>query len=109
MSKDFEIKGLDKLNNQLDRMAKKTESLSKKSSVSFEELFTDGFIKKHSKYSSFKEFAAAGGFDVSSADSFKAIPDKEWDVWIAQSSDLSGWQDMQQTAAVAFAKKQLGF
>jgi len=109
MSKDFEIKGIDALTNQLDQMAKNAEQLSKRKSVSFGELFTDSFMQKHSKFSSFEKFANAGGFDVSSTEAFEAIPDKEWDAWISKSSDLSDWENMQQTAGLEFTKNQLGF
>lgn len=109
MSNDFEIKGIDELTNQLDKMAKSADQLSKRKSVSFGELFTDSFMQKHSKFSSFEKFANAGGFDVSSSEAFEAIPDKEWNAWIATSSDLSDWKEMQQTAGLEFAKGQLGF
>ena len=109
MSRDFEIKGLDKLEKQLDQMAKNAEELGKKNTVTFSELFTDSFIKSHSKFSSFDELAVAGNFDVSSTEAFEAISDKDWNDWITQSTDFSNWTEMQQTAGLEFAKGQLGF
>ena len=109
MSRDFEFKGLDKLENQLDQMAQNAEQLGKRKTVKFSELFTNSFMNKHSKFSSFDEFAAAGNFDVSSTEAFEAIPDKDWNDWVAQSSDFSDWKEMQQTAGLEFAKGQLGF
>jgi hypothetical protein len=92
-----------------DELQKKLEAASKiKDTVSFGELFTESFMRKHSKFSDIEELIKSGGYSTD-ADEFKKIPDDEFDKFIKSSTDFDSWKDMQQSAANEWMAKKLGF
>jgi hypothetical protein len=62
------------------RLERNLRSLEQTRSVSFAELFTTEFMRAHTQVRSFDELLSVGGFEVSSAEDFRAIPDAEWEV-----------------------------
>ncbi len=104
----IEIKGLDKMQRNLEDLKKRAASLEGTNRVPFSELFDQGFLAQHSRFSSFSELLDAGGFVVNSQEDFKAIPDGEFDKHVSENTDFDSWEDMQKTAATAYFKKRLG-
>lgn len=76
--------------------------------VSLGELFTESFMRNHSKFSDFEELVKFGGYSTD-ADEFKKIPDDEFDKFIKANTDFNSWEDMQQDAANEWMAKKLGF
>lgn len=108
MSK-FEINGLDELQKELKNMKQAARDLEGTSSVSFEELFNQSFMKKYTTCNSFEDFLELGNFVVESQDDFKAIPDEEFDTHVSDNTKFKNWEDMMGTAAEEYAAKKLGF
>jgi hypothetical protein len=105
----LEIKGLDEAQQRLDDMTKRAAELDgKQQSVSLGNLLNDGFIAAHSKYASFDELLAASPFKVKTKEDFEAIPDGEWDTYIAANTSFESWEEMQHRAAAEFMAKQIG-
>lgn len=105
----IEMKGLDKVQKHLDNMAKRAAELDgKQQSVSLGELLNDGFIAEHSSFASFDELLAASPFKVKTKEDFEAIPDTEWDIYIAANTSFESWEEMQHRAAAEFMAKQIG-
>lgn len=105
----FELKGFDELQNRLQELADKAEKLSGEHEVSFDELFVDEFMTKHTKFSSFNELLDASPFEVNSAEDFEAIPDAEFDQYISQVTNFDSWESMLEEASSGYAARQLGF
>ncbi|MGA3161570.1 MAG: hypothetical protein ABSC77_10160 [Terracidiphilus sp.] len=105
----FEMKGFDKVQRHLDDMAKRAAELDgKQQAVSLSELLNDDFIAKHSSFASFDELLAASPFKVETKEDFEAIPDAEWDSYIAANTSFESWEKMQHQAAGEYLVKQIG-
>lgn len=95
--------------HEFDDFQKKLDAASKsKDTVTFGELFTSAFMRKHSKFSDFEDLVKSGGYSAD-ADEFKKIPDNEFDKFIKANTDFDSWKDMQQAAANEWMTKKLGF
>ena len=105
----IKLSGLDELGNRLNELAKSAEELAGTNSVSFDELFTAGFMRKHTKFSTFDELLDSSKFDVNSQEDFEAIPGDEFDMYIASVTDFEDWDSMLQSAGEDFLSGKLGF
>lgn len=103
------IKGLNQLQKQLKQMERAAKSLENTHSVSFDELFSNSFMRKYTQFSNFDEFLKAGNFIVNSQEDFEAIPDNEMDLHVGRATKFSSWQDMLGKAGEEYALKKLGF
>ena len=89
------------------RVKRNLESLSRTQSVSFSNLFTPDFMRRRTRFHCFDALLEASGFKAETAEDFRAIPDAEWDRFIAASTSFGNWQEMQKAAAVEWARRQL--
>jgi len=101
--------GFDKLEKRLKQMQKAAKELQNTKQVSFDELFTETFMKKHTDFTSFEELLESGGFEVNSQEDFESIPDDVFDKHIAEHTRFSSWQEMLDSAATEYAARKLGF
>lgn len=104
----FETKGFDKLEKQLKRMEKGAKELSGQHDVPFSELFTTPFMRKFTKFSSFDELLAAGGYKVESNEDFEAIPDADFDKLVSSTTKFKNWEEMLGEATEQYICKKLG-
>lgn len=102
------VTGFGELQKKLKKMADGARELDGQHQVSVVELLTESFLAKHSSFSSAQELFDSSGFKVESAEDFKAIPDAEWDAYIASVSDFKSWSEMLQSATVEYAKRKMG-
>ena len=100
--------GLDQLQNELKKLEKAAERLNGKTEVSFEELFTESFMRKHTNYSSIDEFFEAGGFRIRSNDDLDAIPELTLDAYVSKTTSFRSFQDMLDEAGEQYVLSQLG-
>jgi hypothetical protein len=100
---DFRIdtSGLDELQRRMERMPKSE-------SVSFGDLFNPAFMRRYTQFESIETMFNASGYTVESQEDFAAIPDDEWDAFIAANTQFPNWLGMQKTAASERMKRQLG-
>lgn len=91
----------------LERLKKNLESLGNTKSVTLVELMNPVFVAAHSKFSDLESLFNASGFKVESAEDFKAIPDDEWDAFIAANTDFSDWKEMQERAHADWVKSRI--
>jgi hypothetical protein len=103
----FEMDGFDEVQKRLDEMANRAAELDGKH-VPLSELLSDNFIAKHSSFASFDELLAASPFKIETKEDFEAIPDAEWDFYIAANTSFGSWEEMQRQAASEFVVKQIG-
>lgn len=105
----MKVTGFDEFEKRLKKLANDVEELSGERRVSFEELFTSGFMRKYTQFQSFEILLEAGGFIVNSPEDFAAIPDDEFDDHISKTTDFDNWKDMQGKAAKEYYARKLGF
>jgi hypothetical protein len=105
----FEMKGFDEVQRRLDDTAKRAAELDgKQQEVQLSELLNDDFIAEHSSFPSFDELLAASPFKVETKEDFEAIPDAEWNTYIAANTSFESWEEMQHKAAGKYLIKQIG-
>lgn len=80
----------------IDDLGNFFNNLQKEDSLSFDELFTESFMEKHTKgkYKTYEEFFKNGGFNISVKEEFDTIPEKELDKYVKNTTDFKNWQDM---------------
>jgi len=67
--------------------------------VRLNELCNPTFMRKHTKYTSFEEMAAASDLvKGTDEEQVTALQSPEWDKWIAENTGFDSWQDMINTA-----------
>lgn len=103
----MELDGFDELQKELKKMQQAAQELEGKNTVSFDELFTDEFMKKHSTFSSLDEMLDKSTFTVNSKEDFAAIPDEEWDTYVKTTTDFSSWEDMMSEAQGEYVASKL--
>jgi hypothetical protein len=91
----------------LRRLERNLKALEQSQEVSFAELFTPAFIRRTTSFLTFEALLDASGFRVESAEDFAAIPDAEWDTFIAGNTSFANWAEMRETAAAEWMKRQL--
>lgn len=104
----FNTSGFDELEKQLSRMEQGAKELGETKQVSFGELFTTSFMQEYTPFSSLDELLTAGGFNVESSEDFEAIPDADFDRYIAAVTQFKSWDDMLGEATSQYVSKKLG-
>jgi hypothetical protein len=99
----FEIKGLD----QLQRIQKRLEELDGSHQIPFDEMFEPAFMIEFTDFTSIDEMLEASGYKVETSEDFAAIPDAEWDQFVARTTRFSSWEEMQQEAGNRWVQKKL--
>lgn len=90
-------------------MQQKASELEKGQELQLNELFTDSFMKKNTKFSSLDEMLDKSPFTIETQQDFESIPDDLWDDFVRENSKFFNWEEMQQEAANIYVAKQLGF
>lgn len=104
----MKITGLNDLQKRLQKLANDAEALDGSHDVPLDELLSEPFVREHTQFSSLSELIEKSGFDVQSAEDFKAIPDDEWDQYIRSISSFADWRAMLGSATELWATKRLG-
>lgn len=105
---EFELEGFDEAMDELDELGRKAQELEGEQEVPIEELLTSSFMRRRTNFSSFEEMLEASQWDVETQEDFEAIPDDEWDRFVAEHSRFPNWEEMLGAAAQAWAARQLG-
>lgn len=103
----IKLDGFDELSNKLNSMANNAQELAGENEVSFDQLFIESFIKKHTKYSNMNEFLKAVG--VTDNESFDKLPNEVMDKHVSDNTDFSNWEEMQTEALSDYVGRQIGF
>ncbi|WP_286978240.1 hypothetical protein [Pseudomonas sp.] len=89
-----DLSGLKKLQENMEKLQGTRE-------VPLSEVINAKFVSSHSRFSDFDNLLAEIG--VTTKEQFEALPDEEFDAFIAANTDFEGWLDMQQQAMSAYA------
>jgi hypothetical protein len=103
------VQGFDELQKHLEGVAERAREMDgQEQVVSLAELMPDDFVAEHSSCTSMEELLSASPFKIESLDDFKAVPDADWDAYIASKTSFSSWEEMQESAVAARVQKMLG-
>ncbi|MCF7618562.1 MULTISPECIES: hypothetical protein [Bacillus] len=94
---------------KLEKMQQKAKELEKGQEVQLNDLFTDSFMKKNTKFSSLDEMFDKSPFTIENQQDFESIPDDLWDNFVRENSKFLNWGEMQQEAKNLYIAMQLGF
>ncbi|EGH6208188.1 hypothetical protein IE467_000625 [Salmonella enterica] len=93
--------------DKINKLQKNLEEIGEAKELRFDELFNADFLNSCSSFTSLKDMFEKSGFQVESAEDFKAIPDAEWEHFIKENTSYDSWADMQRDAAVKLLNKRL--
>ena len=100
----IKITGLDEIQRNLDRLARNAEALDGTHEISFDELFPDAFIRRHTNYPSLTAMVDASGMENPEEFSGEA-----WNAFVIAHSQFESWEAMQQEAVGEWTARKLGF
>jgi len=110
----FEIKidGIKEAQDNLRKMEKKIKELEGKKTITLDELFNRDFMKHYTDYDNFDDFVLESklipeGTKSLTQDIFEAIPDNDFDKYIAKTTKFKSWEHMKQVAVDEYYKNQL--
>lgn len=106
MSSSFEIKGLDEIQKNLNKLTNEIEKISGPHNVTLNDLFPHEFMSKHTRFASIDDMVKKSPFKVESEEDFKNIPDEAWDVYVRESTPFNTWAEMQSKAAEEYFGKK---
>ncbi|OLO12775.1 hypothetical protein BTW10_04030 [Chromohalobacter japonicus] len=102
------IRGFDELQKKLKGMADGAKVLEGEQQISIPDLLTKDFVSEHTKFRDAQQIFDESGFEINNAEDFKAIPDADWDKYIAQISDFESWSEMLKAATAEYVKRKMG-
>ncbi|GJG89618.1 hypothetical protein tb265_47990 [Gemmatimonadetes bacterium T265] len=94
---------------QLRDVQRRAEQLNGEHQVTLPELFPDEFMLRNTEFPSIGAMLEASGYKVDSSEDFAAIPEADWDTFIASRTRFASWEEMKRTAATAWTRQRLGF
>lgn len=100
--------GIDELIKKLDDMGKGVKELEGTNDVSFGELFTNAFMKKHTKHNSIESFFDNSPFKISSDKELEEIDEAELDKYVDNNSKFNSWKDMLGKAVDEYLFRKMG-
>ncbi|QHT45577.1 hypothetical protein M662_03290 [Bacillus sp. SB49] len=105
----FKMDGFDDFEKIIQQMEKGANELENTKSVSFDELFHDGFMKKYTSYSTISEFFNQSPFGIEEDKDFDNIDENELDKYVSENSSFCSWNQMLEEAGAEYSWKKLGF
>ena len=104
----FEMSGFDELERKLQQLAENAEAMDGEHPVPLFEFLPPAFMAEHTDFATIDEMFEASGFTVETPEDFAAIPDAEWDAFIARRTRFSDWRTMQEKAAADWISREIG-
>jgi hypothetical protein len=86
---------------------RRLEELDGTHQIPFDELFDPEFMIEFTDFTSIDEMLETSGFKTDTEEDFAAIPDAEWDQFVARTTRFANWHEMQQEAGNRWAQKKL--
>lgn len=102
-----QIEGLDELQDKLNDLQNRAESLDGENEVPMDELFTPGFMQTHTRFDSLEEFFAESPWTVETQQDFKQIPTRKFDEYVNENTGFNDWDAMLAAAGREWVTRQL--
>lgn len=105
----LEIKGLDKINEKLDQLSQNAQSTSGTNSYSFNEIFSEKFMRQNTNFTNIEDFLIASPENISTPDEFEKSDEAVLDAFVSEQTKFSSWKEMLIEAQKALLIDRLGF
>jgi len=92
----------------LRELSQRAQELDGQHEMTLGELMSGDFVAGCSKFGNLQELFNASGFSLETAEEFQAVPDNEWDAFIATNTSYHSWAEMKSAAVREWARKKLG-
>lgn len=101
----MKLKGFGDLEKKMKQMGKNLQQLDGEHSITFDTLFNNSFMEKHTNHQTIGDFIEASKINAETADDFE--DNAELDAFVADNSKFASWSEMKIEAVGEYAKKQL--
>lgn len=88
-------------------MEQAVDKMAGQNNVSFDEMFSESFMRQHTTSKSISEFLKE--VNITDAASFETCADEDLENLVKIKTDFNSWEEMQTEAAKAYTIKKLGF
>ncbi|MGD2115199.1 MAG: hypothetical protein PVG07_09105, partial [Acidobacteriota bacterium] len=103
------VYGLEEFEKNLDSLSRSLTAVAGEHSIPFNEMFHPRFMARYTSFRSIEEMFSASGYKVESSKDFEAIPDAEWNRFVAEKTRFSTWDDMLGAAAKEWMASKIQF
>jgi len=107
MSSDFKEKVLEAIRTSIDEAHQRAQALDGTHSLSAEELFPPAFMQEHTSFDDVEAFLVEGGVNPERDGNWDELADEGLDKHVRETTDFDAWAEMKDTAAEAWARRQL--
>lgn len=99
---------LDDVLRKLGDLKRQAEAWDGEHNVPIEELCDDEFMLRNTEFPSIPDMFEASGFKIESAEDFAAVPEEQWNDFVANRTRFATWGDMLSAAGREWTKRKLG-
>lgn len=104
----LEVSGFDEIERKLQQLADNVETMTGEHSIPLTEFYPPAFMAEHTDYETIEQMFEASGFTVETPEDFTAIPNAEWDAFIASRTQFADRRTMQTKAAAEWLSRGIG-
>lgn len=105
----FRIKGMDDLEKNIKRLTKDAQTVSGTHKYSFDEIFSEKFMRENSNFASIEDFLKSSPEKISTAEEFEKADETILDTFVSNQTKFSSWKEMLVEAQKALLISRLGF
>ena len=105
----FKIKGMDGFEKNLKQLSKNAQAVSGTHKYSFDEIFSEKFMRENSNFTSIEDFLKSSPENISTAEEFEKADEAILDVFVSEQTKFKTWKEMMSAAAQILITKKLGF
>ena len=105
----FKMNGLDELAKELKQISKNAQALAGTHEYSFDEIFSEKFMRENSNFTSIEDFLKSSPENISTAEELEKADETTLDTFVSNQTKFSSWKEMLTEAQKALLISRLGF
>lgn len=105
----FKIKGMDGFEKNLKQLSKNAQAVSGTHKYSFDEIFSEKFMRENSNFTSIEDFLKSSPENISTAEELEKADETTLDTFVSNQTKFSSWKEMLTEAQKALLISRLGF
>ena len=98
---------VDDFRRGIRKFQRKLERVTSEQCVTFDELFSDDFMLRHTDFPSITALFDASPFTLETNDDLAAIPEAELDAFVAANTRFTSWEEMKSAAGSEWMARRL--
>lgn len=92
----------------LEDLIRRLHQVDGKHQIPMHDVFTDEFMVTNTDFTSFQSMIDSSGFEITSPETFAAIPQQAWNNFIQERTMFESWDAMKAAAGKMWISRQLG-